>query len=530
MSKEDGDTPSVARQISGYLYNSLARRSSTEPDPLPFASLSISELQHLGTPPPKYSRNNYATPQSSKRGGQRATSPLSTPRDPRTLRRKAPRRSPSPSPASSRYWSPSPSLRLSLRDRKSPRRSRSERQQRERSPRRRQSWCSYLFSPSWSLLLMIIFPSIAIICLSNLLQPLTNSIGNVVTKITNIDLFGAIGATTSAAFSAIPYAAIWCNTAGFGCKAVDRYAAYTTDSFHLLDVPLEQISLGNDFFDCLNDLKITRQQKNVVAHLVTLAPKVMQYEHVLESPEELSDNLILLARTRREIVMNANAARVTGRGTVSNIIQEYDHAHYLSSTKSSPNVVKARLRDTMSSVHESLQATSDYTLRTSSAVETAEEVASKVAVQIHHEISRLRRLRHESEMGLEYVAWGWLADAVQPGKRGMKGDGEKAAKFLAQALRVVDEGAIVLLSNSMSLQQCAINTRGFKDQVERAFTLGHERLSVHAQLQHLSPSIESLETRLAELRQSDMVPAIAQIAPPEGGSAAPGGPPVGTAT
>lgn len=48
----------------------------------------------------------------------------------------------------------------------------------------------------------------------------------------------------------------------------------------------------------------------------------MQYEHVLESPEELSDNLILLARTRREIVMNANAARVTGRGTVGNIIQE----------------------------------------------------------------------------------------------------------------------------------------------------------------------------------------------------------------
>ncbi|KAG9008756.1 hypothetical protein FRB94_012980 [Tulasnella sp. JGI-2019a] len=100
----------------------------------------------------------------------------------------------------------------------------------------------------------------------------------------------------------------------------------------------------------------------------------------------------------------------------------------------------------MSSVHESLQARSDYTLLTSSAVETAEEVASKVAMQIRRGVLRLRGHLHESEMGLEYVAWGRLMDAVQPGERGMKGDGEKTVEFLARALRVVDEGAIVLLS------------------------------------------------------------------------------------
>ncbi|KAG8873924.1 hypothetical protein FRB97_006347 [Tulasnella sp. 331] len=347
--------------------------------------------------------------------------------------------------------------------------------------------------------------------------PLTVSLSNVVTRLTDINPLEAAKALwvpTAATLAAIPYSAIWCGSIGIGCTGVDRYAAYTTDSFHSLPLPVEQISLGNDFFDCLNDLKITRQEKNAVAHLVTLAPKVMQYEHVLENPEELSDNLILLARTRREIVMNANAARVTGRGTVGNIIQEFEHARYLSSTESSQEVVQARLRDTMSAAHESLQATSDYTLRTSSAVQTAEEIASKVAVQIHQEISRLLRMKHESEVGIDYLAWGWIDDAwdsLQPGRKGMRHDREKAGEFLKEVLRLVDEGAVVLLSNSMSLQQCAINTRGFKDQVEKAFTLAHERLTIHTQLQHLSPSIESLETRLAELRQSDAAPAMAQV-------------------
>lgn len=115
---------------------------------------------------------------------------------------------------------------------------------------------------------MIVFPSIAVMYLSNLLQPLTISLGNVVTRLTDIDPLGAVRALwfpTSAALAAIPYAAIWCDSVGLGCKGADRYAAYTTDAFHSLDVPVEQISLGDDFFDCLNDLKITRQQKNAVA-------------------------------------------------------------------------------------------------------------------------------------------------------------------------------------------------------------------------------------------------------------------------
>lgn len=118
------------------------------------------------------------------------------------------------------------------------------------------------------MLAMIIFPCIAIVYLSNLLQPLTSSLGAVVTRLADFSLIDAAKAfwvPTSTALAAVPYTAIWCGSIGIGCTGRDRYSAYTTDPFHSLDVTVEQISLGNDFFDCLNDLKITRQQKKAVA-------------------------------------------------------------------------------------------------------------------------------------------------------------------------------------------------------------------------------------------------------------------------
>lgn len=230
---------------------------------------------------------------------------------------------------------------------------------------------------------------------------------------------------------------------------------------------------------------------------------------------------------------------------------------YLSATKASPHTIQARLRDTMSDTSEALQATSDFTLKTSDAVRSSEDIAAKVAAQIHHEISRLRHMQFQSEMGIEYVAWGWMGDAwtnIQPGKRGMKYDRERAAEFLKEVLRVVDEGTVVSLSVSDELPATRCSSRtltispGFlhaelhvsstmRDKYSRLpgsstegivrpqirfklcfptdgsnvpSTLSHDRLSMYQRLTHLSPSIESLEQRLEELRKSDTAPALIQ--------------------
>ncbi|KAG9033940.1 hypothetical protein FRB95_014019 [Tulasnella sp. JGI-2019a] len=93
-------------------------------------------------------------------------------------------------------------------------------------PRRSQSWLSYLFGLSWLLLLWI---------------------------------------PASAATSMGTHTVIVRNTDGLECKIVDRYAEYTTEPFDRLQVPPKLISLGNDFFNCLNTLKITRKHISAIA-------------------------------------------------------------------------------------------------------------------------------------------------------------------------------------------------------------------------------------------------------------------------
>ncbi|KAG9033937.1 hypothetical protein FRB95_014016 [Tulasnella sp. JGI-2019a] len=393
------------------------------------------------------------------------TSRLLSPRISRSLGEKTPRRSLS-----------SPSLRLPLRDQNIPCRSRSAQRhqspqrgqprssshdrnvrrqscssQRHRWPRQSQSWLSYLSSPSWSSCIMIIF------------------------------LF---------ALFTIPFTTIWCDRIGIDGEGVDRNTTYTSDSFDSFDVPLEQISLGNDFLDCLSDLHVTRQHLHAASYLTSLTPRVTQYQHVLQNPRGLSNNLITLTRTHQEIFMNANFACDTGSRAISTIIQQ------------------ARFQDTMSPAHEFLHTTSDYVLGAFSAVQTTKEVTSKVAVQIHQEIARLRRIKRESEMGVRYIAWGWLEDVwrmLQPRRNDMRRDREKATEFLKWALVGMDRGTAVLQSSNMLLQQCATNTRSLQNQVEIASTLDH------AQLQYLSSSIESFKTRLYELQQTDPLSLIAQI-------------------
>ncbi|KAG9033938.1 hypothetical protein FRB95_014017 [Tulasnella sp. JGI-2019a] len=469
---------------------------ATKPDPLPFAS---PEFQHTGAPAPQ---TDYMTQQSFGQGSQTTTSSFSL-----FLQKESPRRGLSPSPAPSRDGSPSSSSRTSPRDQNARRQSRSPQRsqsrsssrdrnrilrrqprsphrhrppqriqsrspsrgrdprprsrspQRHRSPQRSQSWLSYISNLSWS-------PHTMIISLS--------------------------------AF-AISLAAIWCYSAGYGYNGVGNDSANTTSSFNSSDVPLEQIGLGNYFFDCLNELQFTRKQVHVVSRLTRVAEKVMQYEKFLENPQELSNSLKMLAHTHEEIVAGANVARLSGNETVNTIIREFRHAYFRSSTGSSPDIVQNRLRGTIFSIHESLRNTSDHIFGASLAVQTAKDVASNVRRQINQEISRLRDIEHESEKGFWYVLWDRQMDSLQPGKEGLKRDRKEAAKLLEEALSVVDECPAVFLLNAMSLKKCVVTTGGFKDQIEMAFTLDHDRLTIQAQLQYLLPSIESLETRVTKV-------------------------------
>lgn len=127
-----------------------------------------------------------------------------------------------------------------------------------------------IFSPGLPLVIMVTFASVAVIFLSNLLSPLTSSLGHVVDNLANInavETIHALVAPAAAAIGSIPVKDIWCNGVGIGCVGPDRNAAFTTDSFTSLDMahPANQISLGHDFFDCLSDLRISREQDKAVS-------------------------------------------------------------------------------------------------------------------------------------------------------------------------------------------------------------------------------------------------------------------------
>jgi len=55
---------------------------------------------------------------------------------------------------------------------------------------------------------------------------------------------------------------------------------------------------------------------------MTLSPKIMQWEHILEEAEQLARDIRSLATARTDIVMNANAARVTGGGAMGTLVTE----------------------------------------------------------------------------------------------------------------------------------------------------------------------------------------------------------------
>lgn len=164
----------------------------------------------------------------------------------------------------------------------------------------------------------------------------------------------------------------------------------------------------------------------------------------------------------------------------------------MSTHRVSRDQIQKEVLSGLTSAQRSLQETADYTVASSQSLKSADELSIIVAEQAHREISRLRRINNEMEMGLKYLAYGWTEPSwkyLQPGLKGYKEDRIMAGEFLKELVRVVDMTAQTLLvvsdrsivvnvvdrrrclphfQNSMSLQQCAVNTKNFNEQVERA--------------------------------------------------------------
>ncbi|KAG8931564.1 hypothetical protein FRC01_001128 [Tulasnella sp. 417] len=371
-----------------------------------------------------------------------------------------------------------------------------------------------LFRPSCSLVLMAGFVSIAIVALSTTLHPITQGLGNVVTAFSRFSPAEVVGAFMNP-IAAIPVTDMWCKAIGIGCGR-DRHAAFKTETFGSLKRPnsFEQISIGTDFFDCLDDLRISRQQEFATSHLITLAGKVMQFEHLLAAAEELRNNIDELAETRKDFLFNANTARVSGSNGVGKIIDEFQRFREISSSLSPVDVSSG-----LSPARDDLATAASFTLTSAQAVKKAEELAKLVHQQAHSEISRLHNIQNNQESGLGYLAYGWTEPSwkyLQPGLVGRKQQREEAALFLGEVIRVIDESVTPMIRNAMSLQQCAINTNNFNHQMERAFSLQEASwtLSIDGQLKRLVPRIESLQSKLGELKRKDEAARLALAGPP----------------
>ncbi len=111
---------------------------------------------------------------------------------------------------------------------------------------------------------------------------------------------------------------------------------------------------------------------------------------------------------------------------------------------------EAEVQSGLDSIRETLKQTADYTLASSEHVVRADTQAHDVAKMAQKELSRLRRITNDLEIGVEYILIGNpIAELLQPGRRGQKQDREAAGLFLQELVEVVDKGAITLLSVSL---------------------------------------------------------------------------------
>ncbi|KIO25712.1 hypothetical protein M407DRAFT_8268 [Tulasnella calospora MUT 4182] len=319
-----------------------------------------------------------------------------------------------------------------------------------------------------------VFVSIAIatVALSTTLHPITQGVGNVFNSFSRINPAEVVGAIVNP-IAAIPVTDTWCKTIGFGCGR-DPHAAFETETFESLGHPhpSEQISIGTDFFNCLDDLRILRQQEFA-------------------------------------------ASQLNGTNGVGKIIDEFPRLQDKSSSLAPANVSSA-----FSPAHDDIAAARSFILTSAQAVVKAQELAKLVQKQAHSEIGRLRDIQNNEESGLAYLAYGWTEPSwkyLQPGWVGKKRRREAAALFLRELIKLIDKNVTRMVRNAMSLQQCAIDIDNFDHQIESDLKSSlriaspvsssleepSETLSIGDQSTKRAPRIESLRSKLGKLKSKD---------------------------
>lgn len=130
-----------------------------------------------------------------------------------------------------------------------------------------------LLCPSWSLVLKVVLISvafaIAMVALSSLLSLVIQAISSLFKKMSEIEPAKVVRAIVSpigallGPIGSISITDMWCKTISIGCGP-DRDAVFRTETFEKLKRPhpLEQISIGTDYFNCLDDLRILMQQES----------------------------------------------------------------------------------------------------------------------------------------------------------------------------------------------------------------------------------------------------------------------------
>ncbi len=219
-------------------------------DAFPYANLSTEDLQRIQF----NSLQALKRRRKSRRSRSMSPSPAPGRSTPRTRAR------------ARRLRSPSPAMSLAAVSRRS---APNAPPQAVRSVQPRWSIMS-LFAPGLPLLLMSIFISLALIAVAMLLLPITRSFQKIVDTITSLNPVSALSALlgpTAAAIGSLPLGAVYCGSIGIGCPEKDRQKAFRTAKFadHPTTEPNQQVSLGGTFFDCLNDLRITRHHEFAVA-------------------------------------------------------------------------------------------------------------------------------------------------------------------------------------------------------------------------------------------------------------------------
>ncbi|KAG8930111.1 hypothetical protein FRC02_004595 [Tulasnella sp. 418] len=435
------------------------------------------------------------------------------------------RRTRSPSSSSS-YSSP---VQERTRHRRSEKKKELKRKKKQRSPspspspppRRRNSsglpGFIRLFLPSTA---TVTFVSVAVILVCVLYLVIRRDVASIYQTASHLVesvAKGPLEALTNGTATAVT--AVWCGTLGWGCPGA-REAALVFRTHGFFDLPTtpgpEQrqaelatldVSLGNSFFDCLEDLGKIRGQKTAAAHLVTLAPKVQQWTKLLEHPDELYDDLKSLAQLRRQILLSSNAARVEGRNSIDILHTESQRTEVLSKNRIPHQELLNHINSVLDTTTKQLSSSAGHMKRTVNNLNSAEELTRKISSQIHREVARLRQSNIDDRSDILFGVKSYLA----PGFEERLQERVDAVKFLKDVLDVVDSGVIVSLSSSLSLQQCDINTKHLNDALERTFALSNAKFDLSTRIRHISNGINPLKTRLLQYDESTSSKKVATV-------------------